>query len=78
MSLLWIVPVLAAAVATGLVAARARALEDATVELARELRSLRELGPRLTAVQAGLRDTQELAADLRRHHPLAPSDDDAG
>jgi hypothetical protein len=74
-SLLWIVPVLAAAVATGLVAARARALEDATVELARELRSLRELGPR---VQAGLRDTQELAADLRRHHPLAPSDDDAG
>jgi hypothetical protein len=73
--LLWTVPVLAAALATGLVAARARALEDATVDLAIEIRRLRELGPRLAGVCAALRDTRERAAELSRRHPLAPEDD---
>jgi hypothetical protein len=49
-SLLWTVPVVAAALAAGLVAARARALEDATVDLAVEIRLLRDLRPRLACV----------------------------
>ncbi|MGH9227725.1 MAG: hypothetical protein ACRD07_03165 [Acidimicrobiales bacterium] len=75
MSLLWTVPVVAAALATGLVAARARALEDASVGLAVEIRRLRELRPRLAAVRTGLQETGERAAELSRRHPLAPVDD---
>jgi hypothetical protein len=70
--LLWTVPVLAAAVGTGLVAARARAFEDATVDLAIELRRLGELRHRLTGVTAGLRVTRERAAELSRRHPVSP------
>ncbi|MGH9287519.1 MAG: hypothetical protein ACRD0V_04365 [Acidimicrobiales bacterium] len=75
MSLLWTVPVVAAALASGLVAARARALEDATVDLAIEIRRLRELRPQLAGVRAGLRDSGVRAAELARRHPLAPVDD---
>ena len=75
MNLLWTVPVVAAAVATGLVAARARALEDATVDLAIELRRLGELQLGLTGVTAALRETRERAADMSRRHTLAPGDD---
>lgn len=71
MNLLWTVPVMAAAVGTGLVAARARALEDATVELGIELRRLGELRHRLTGVTAGLRETREQAAELSRRHPVS-------
>jgi hypothetical protein len=74
-NLLWTVPVVAAALATGLVAAHARALEDATVDLAIEIRRLRELRYRLAGVCAALRDTRERASDLSRRHPLAPEDD---
>jgi hypothetical protein len=74
-NLLWTVPVLAAALATGLVAARVRALEDATVDLAIEIRRLRELRPRLAGMRAALRETHERAAELSRRHPLAPRDD---
>jgi hypothetical protein len=74
-NLLWTVPVVAAAIGTGLVAARARALEDASVDLAIEIRRLRELRPGLTGVRAGLRDTRERAAELSGRHPLAPEDD---
>jgi hypothetical protein len=74
-NLLWTVPVVAAALATGLVAARARALEDASVDLATEIRRLRELQPRLVDVRAGLLETRERAAELSRRHPLAPVDD---
>jgi uncharacterized protein involved in exopolysaccharide biosynthesis len=77
MSLVWTVPVMAAAVATGLVAARARALEDATRELAREVGRLRSLRPRLAAVRSALTDTEVRAAEFRRRHPV-DSDDDAG
>jgi hypothetical protein len=70
-NLLWTVPVVAAAVGTGLVAARARALEDATVDLAIELRRLSELRHRLTTVTAGLRETRERAAELSRRHPVS-------
>lgn len=75
MNLLWTVPVVAAALATGLVAARARALEDATVDLAIEIRRLRELRSHLAGVRAALRDTRERASELSRRHPLAPEDD---
>jgi len=78
MSLLWTVPVVAAAVATGLVAARARALEDATVALAHEARRLRELRPRLAAVRSALRETEDRAADFHRRHAPPPSGSDAG
>ena len=71
MNLLWTVPVVAAAVGTGLVAARARALEDATVDLAIELRRLGELRHRLTGATAGLRETREQAAELSRRHPVS-------
>jgi hypothetical protein len=74
-NLLWTVPVVAAAFATGLVAARARALEDATVDLAIEIRRWRQLRPRLACVRAGLRDTRERASEMRRRHPLTPEDD---
>jgi hypothetical protein len=73
-SLLWTVPVLSAAVATGLVATRTRALEDATVDLALEVRRLRELQPRLEGVRAGLRETRVRAAWLSRRHPLVVDD----
>ena len=73
--MLWTVPVVAAALATGLVAARARALEDTTVDLAIEIRRLRDLQPRLAAVRVRLRETHERAAELSRRHPLAPADD---
>ncbi|HET6920379.1 MAG TPA: hypothetical protein VFI46_13065 [Jiangellaceae bacterium] len=75
MSLLWTVPVVAAALGTGLVAARARALEDASVDLAIEIRRLRELQPRLVGVRTGLQETRERATELSRRHPLAPVDD---
>jgi hypothetical protein len=74
-NLLWTVPVVAAAVAIGLVAARARALEEATLDLAVEIRRLRELQPRLAGVLAGLRETRERASELGRRHALAPEDD---
>jgi len=74
-NLLWTVPVVAAALATTLVAARARALEDATVDLAVEIRRLRELRPGLARVGVALRDTRERAAELRRRHSLGPEDD---
>jgi hypothetical protein len=74
-NLLWTVPVVAAAIATGLVAAMARALEDATVGLAIEIHRLREIRPGLAGVRAALRETRERAAELSRRHPLAPEDD---
>jgi len=70
-SLLWTVPVVAAAIGTGLVAARARALEDAAVGLAIEVRRLGELRRPLTSVTAGLRQTRERAEELSRRHPVS-------
>ena len=76
MNLLWAVPVIAAAVTTALVALWARAVEDAAIELARELRRLSELRPRLADVRRAVDDTRVLAADFRTRHPLAPVSDD--
>jgi uncharacterized protein involved in exopolysaccharide biosynthesis len=76
MNLLWTVPVVAAAVTTALVALWARAVEDAAIELARELRRLSELRPRLADVRRAVDDTRVLAADFRTRHPLTPVSDD--
>ena len=45
------------------------------MDLAIEIRRLRELQPRLAALRAGLRETHERATELSRRHPLAPVDD---
>ena len=74
--MLWTVPVVAGAVTTALVALWARAVEDAAIELARELRRLSELRPRLADVRRAVDDTRVLAADFRTRHPLAPVSDD--
>jgi hypothetical protein len=76
MNLLWAVPVVAAAVTTALMALRARAVEDAAIELGRELRRLSQLRPRLADVRRAVDDTRVLAADFRARHPLAPVSDD--
>ncbi len=75
MNLVWAVPVVAAAVATALVALRARTVEDATVELAREVRRLSQLRPRLADVRRAVDDTDLLAAEFRARHPVAPVSD---
>jgi hypothetical protein len=75
MNLVWAVPVVAAAVATALVALQARAVEDATVELAREVRRLSQLRPRLADVRRAVDDTDLLAAEFRARHPVAPVSD---
>lgn len=72
MSVLWAVPVVAAAVATGLVVVRARALEDASVAVVHEVGRLAELPTRLVAVGAALQETSARAAAFRLRHPLAP------
>jgi uncharacterized protein involved in exopolysaccharide biosynthesis len=74
-NLVWTVPVVAAAIATALAAARARSLEDATIDLAHEVRRLREVKPSLTAVRSALQGTRQRGADFRRRHPLAPDRD---
>lgn len=75
MSIVWAIPVAAAALATILVVARARALEDATVDLVHEVKRLPELRPRLTAVRSALHDTHERATELGERHRLRPDPD---
>ena len=69
MSLVWAIPVAAAALAAALVVARARAFEDAAVALAREVARLRELRPRLVALRAELDAVDRRADELRERHP---------
>jgi hypothetical protein len=76
MDLLWAVPVVAAAVSTALVALWARAVEDAAIELAREVRRLSQLRRPLADVRRAVDDTRMLAADFRARHRLAPVSDD--
>ncbi|HLT69756.1 MAG TPA: hypothetical protein VKZ72_06300 [Acidimicrobiales bacterium] len=72
MSLLWAVPVVAAAVATAIVAARARAVEDEVAGAADDLRRLGDLRRPLQAVHATLAETDALATELRRRHGADP------
>ncbi|MGH9112509.1 MAG: hypothetical protein ACRDZN_09490 [Acidimicrobiales bacterium] len=75
MNLVWAVPVVAAAVATALVALKARAVEDAAIELRRELRKLSQLRPRLADVRRAVDDTELLVDEFRARHPVAPVSD---
>jgi hypothetical protein len=69
-TLLWAVPVVAAAVATLLVVARARMVEDEAVGLARDVRRLREIRAPLGAIRATALETDGLVANFRGRHPL--------
>jgi hypothetical protein len=69
-SVLWAVPVVCAAVAIAIVAARARAVEDAAAELASEVRRLPEVRRPLAGVRRSLGGTSDLATDFARRHPL--------
>ncbi|HET6774033.1 MAG TPA: hypothetical protein VFH36_12020 [Acidimicrobiales bacterium] len=70
MTLLWAVPVVAAALATLLLVARARAVEDECVALAREVAALAEVRRPLAAVREATAATDELVAEFRELHPL--------
>lgn len=70
MSLLWAVPVAAAAAATLLVAARGRAIEDEAAALARAVRRLREVRAPLAALRSAAGETGEVVAGFRDRHPL--------
>lgn len=76
MTLLWAVPVVAAAAATVLLASRARAVEDATRAVACEVARVRELRPALARVRAVTGETERLLSDFRGHH--LPGDPSAG
>jgi len=69
-TLLWALPVAAAAVATLLVAARGRAIEGEAAALAREVRRLREVRRPLAAVRSAAAETGEAVAAFRDRHPL--------
>jgi hypothetical protein len=69
-TLLWTVPVVAAAVATLLVVARARAIEDEVVGLVDDVRRLREVRPPLGAIRATAGETDEVVGAFRERHPL--------
>jgi hypothetical protein len=69
-TLVWAVPVVAAALATVLLVARARAVEDECVVLAREVAALAELRRPLVAVRDTAAETDELVAAFRKQHPV--------
>lgn len=80
MTLLWAVPVVAAAVATVLVVATARTLEDEAVGLAHEVRHLHDVRGPLSAIRETTLETDQLVASFRHEHPVAggsagPDDD---
>lgn len=68
MTLIWAVPVVAAAAAALVLVATARALEDSAAGLARDVGRLNELAAPLAAVQATVAETDELAAGFRARH----------
>lgn len=77
MTLLWAVPVVAAAVATLLVVAHARPLEDEAVALVGAVRRLREVRAPLRAVRTTVDETDAAVAEFRDRHAPVPSGADA-
>jgi hypothetical protein len=74
-TLLWAVPVAAAAVACALAAGRARAVEDAVRDLAGEVRALAALQAPLAALRHSTAETEGLVADFSAaHRPADPPD----
>jgi hypothetical protein len=76
MSLLWAVPVVAAAMATLVVLARARAVEEAARDLAAEVAALSDLRAPLAAVCRSTGETEARVGAFRAAHP--PADDAPG
>lgn len=70
MTLLWAVPVVAAAVGTLLVAARARTLEDEVVGLVADVRDLRAVREPLRSIRVLMTETDALVAAFRERHPF--------
>ena len=68
MTLLWAMPALAAVAAVVVVAARARALEQAAADLAGEVRRLRRLRGPLAGIRRATADTDALVEDFRAAH----------
>ena len=68
MTLVWAVPVVAAALAMAWLLTRARALEDAAAGLAGEVRELRRLRASLAEVRQATADTDALVAEFRTAH----------
>ena len=76
-SLVWCVPVVAAAMAAGLVLARVRALEGAAFGLWREVARLSEVRRPLAGLREATRETDALAEAFRaRHAPDAGAPED--
>jgi hypothetical protein len=74
-SLLWAVPVVASALCCALVAARARAIEDAARDLAREVRGLAALRGPLAGVRRSTTETEALVAEFQAaHEPADPAE----
>ncbi len=76
MSLVWCVPVVAAAVAAGLVAGFARPLEDAGRELADAVARLTELRWRFAQLRVTGREADARVTTFRERHALGPGSDD--
>ena len=68
MTLVWAVPVVAAALAMAWLLARARALEDAVTDLATEARELHRLRAPLAEIRRATADTDALVGDFRAAH----------
>jgi cytochrome c-type biogenesis protein CcmH/NrfF len=69
-TLVWAVPVVAAAVATVLVVASARRLEAEVSGVVAAVRRLRDVAGPLAAVREATAETDELAGAFRRRHAL--------
>jgi hypothetical protein len=78
-ALIWSVPVLAAAVATLVVVAWSRSLEDEATALAHDVARLAEVRKPLSAVRSTVEDTGDLVRRFGAAHPLdTPSSSDPG
>lgn len=70
MALIWSVPVLAAAVATLVVVAWSRSLEDEATALVRDVARLAEVRGPLSAVRATVDDTDDLVRQFAAAHRI--------
>jgi hypothetical protein len=67
-SLVWAIPVVAAAAATVLVVAWSRAIENEATGLVAEVQRLREVAGPLGRLRDALRETDEVASSLTQRH----------
>ncbi len=70
MTVVWAVPVMAAALAMAWLLTRARSLESEVAGLADDVRALRRLRAPLAGIRRATADTDALVADFREAHAL--------